>query len=142
MTRTSIQSSLVHTVSWLRVLLAAFSAALIEPAQLILCAGYMSPALEFGSRDPSRPPPPPLSLLPGDGTTKEIDVKNKTHQDISLVMDRLRSTATGRARRLQRPIITRNPSIQGPWDPSLNFQQASTALRESAVGVPPASALM
>jgi hypothetical protein len=65
-------------------------------------------------------------ILPaGDGTTKEIDVKNKTSADVRAVFDKMRNSACGRVRDLRKPVISRNPSIQGIWTPSVKFEEFS-----------------
>lgn len=57
----------------------------------------------------------------GDGSTREVDVKNVSRKTVQRVMQRMRDSASGRARDLSRPIASRTPSIQGIWDPSVTF---------------------
>ena len=67
-----------------------------------------------------------------DGSSKEIDLKNKSPEEVNVVFASLRNSATGVSRSLSKPVVSNHPSIQGVWDPSMQmagdfqFQAAPT----------------
>ena len=57
-----------------------------------------------------------------DGSTRVVDVKNKTASEISIVVQRARDSASGIGRKYTKPVITQSPSVQGVWDPSVTYE--------------------
>jgi large subunit ribosomal protein L43 len=64
-------------------------------------------------------------FLEGDyisGQPKQIGVKNEDTKRIYQVMDMLKNSSGRKMKRLNRPVITQTPSVQGVWTPMLNLQ--------------------
>jgi hypothetical protein len=57
-----------------------------------------------------------------DGSTRVVDVKNKTAAEIAIVVQRARDSASGIGRKYTKPVITQSPSVQGVWDPSVTYE--------------------
>ena len=72
---------------------------------------------------PHHPSPVPcLATRPAvDGSKKEIDLKNKSAEEVGAVLAALRNSATGVTRSLARPVVSNHPSVQGVWDASTTF---------------------
>ena len=56
------------------------------------------------------------------GHPKQIGVKNQEIKQIYKVMDMLKNSSGRKITRLNRPVVTQTPSIQGIWTPMLNLQ--------------------
>ena len=56
------------------------------------------------------------------GKPKQIGVKNEDMKRIYQVMDMLKNSSGRKMTRLNRPVITQTPSVQGVWTPMLNLQ--------------------
>jgi hypothetical protein len=56
----------------------------------------------------------------GDGTRKEVGIKNRSVEEIREVLESLKTVTAG-TRYFKKPVVSRVPSIQGPWDPSVSF---------------------
>lgn len=52
---------------------------------------------------------------------KDVGLKNQPPEVIGTVLSQLRSISTATVRDLSTPVVSSNPSIQGPWDPSTTF---------------------
>ena len=63
-----------------------------------------------------------LAPLSADGSNKEVDLKNKSPEEIDRVFASLRNSATGIVRSLSKPVVSAHPSIQSVWDPSMTFE--------------------
>ena len=59
------------------------------------------------------------------GQPKQIGVKNEDTKRIYEVMDMLKNSSGRKMKRLNRPVITQTPSIQGVWTPMLNLKEAT-----------------
>jgi hypothetical protein len=57
-----------------------------------------------------------------DGSSKEIDVKNRSPEEILTVMRRLRDLATAKRRSFRKPVQTHTPTVQGLWDASITYE--------------------
>lgn len=60
-----------------------------------------------------------------DGTTKTVGLKNTTLADVVGVVTGMKNVGTGRVRDLRKPVLSKVPSIQGAWDPSVSFKELS-----------------
>lgn len=63
-------------------------------------------------------------------------MKNLSSAEIAEVVQRLRDSSTGVVRKLQRPVATSKPSVQGIWDASITYSGFS--MREGKVPSTPA----
>ena len=73
-------------------------------------------------------------LFAADGSRMEIDVCNQSPEEIAAVVQRVRDASTGVVRRLSKPVTTHRPSIQGVWDPSVEYD--GFKVREAKVPAP------
>lgn len=56
------------------------------------------------------------------GPSKQVGVKNEPLTRIYEVMDKLKNSSGRKIKRLQKPVMTQTPSVQGIWTPMLNLQ--------------------
>ena len=59
------------------------------------------------------------------GKPKQIGVKNENTKRIYEVMDMLKNSSGRKMKRLNRPVLTQTPSIQGVWTPMLNLKDVA-----------------
>jgi len=64
------------------------------------------------------------------GNEKVIDVKNKSRDEIKEVTDVLRRQSGRKKKRLDKPVYTQSPSLQGYWRPDIQY--ATAFLRDEA----------
>jgi len=57
-----------------------------------------------------------------DGSTRVVDVKNKSSTEIAIIVQRARDSASGIGKKYTKPVITKSPSVQGVWDPSVTYE--------------------
>mmetsp|Transcript_2115 Transcript_2115/g.3350 ORF Transcript_2115/g.3350 Transcript_2115/m.3350 type:complete len:137 (+) Transcript_2115:198-608(+) len=57
------------------------------------------------------------------GPSKQVTVKNEPLSQIYHVMTALKNQSGRKMKRLNRPVITQTPSIQGVWTPMLTLEQ-------------------
>ncbi|GLD94293.1 hypothetical protein PINS_up002904 [Pythium insidiosum] len=65
-------------------------------------------------------------ILIGDYITDErkvVDVKNKKIPDVMAMLERLRNTSGRKMTAMKRPVISKRPTIQGIWQPDLEFPE-------------------
>ncbi len=70
---------------------------------------------------PFRPAPHGSRPPAGDGTAKQVDLRNKDALAIAHVLQQMRDVSTGRVRRFKTPVHSLVPSVQGVWDPSTHY---------------------
>ena len=73
-----------------------------------------------------------ILLLTADGTSKQVDLRNKPSEEVEEVLQALRDTATGGVRSLKRPVVSEHSSIQGVWDPSTAYDSFTIRIAPGA----------
>ena len=65
---------------------------------------------------------PRIAAEYADGSRRDLDVKGRSALQVADVVQRARDSASGVGRRYLKPVSTRNPTVQGVWDPSLTYE--------------------
>jgi large subunit ribosomal protein L43 len=58
------------------------------------------------------------------GNPKQVGVKNEDMKRIYEVIDMLKNSSGRKIKRLQKPVVTQTPTIQGIWTPMLDIKDA------------------
>jgi large subunit ribosomal protein L43 len=69
-----------------------------------------------------------------EGTPRTVGVKNHSPAEILNVAKGLRDTTGRRVVRLSEPVISKNPSIQGIWDPQVEYHTMETTIKHQSFG--------